>query len=141
LVAADVKKESTGLIGAQEEDSGVKEPPAKGAQEVAPPADTQAAKPEARKGGDNRQTERFPTPAGSGSVRIGAPSSPSPTGLEVGEARALQDALASFFPLAVLILAVLGSIVLGLATPTKRRRSARSADCCSRCVSLHHPFA
>ena len=38
---------------------------------------------------------------------------------DLGAARGLQDAADSFFPLAMLILAVLGSIVFGLATPTE----------------------
>ena len=40
--------------------------------------------------------------------------------------------LTSFFPLALLIMAVLGAILFGLATPTEARRSARSARWCWR---------
>jgi TRAP-type mannitol/chloroaromatic compound transport system permease large subunit len=122
LVAADVKKESTGLIGAPEEESGLKEPPAEEAKEVAPPTTTQAAKPEgAEKAAATAKPERFPTPGWFWIV----------FGIGVAVLAILywlwswvrlelfKMLLASFFPLAVLILAVLGSIVLGLATPTE----------------------
>jgi TRAP-type mannitol/chloroaromatic compound transport system permease large subunit len=126
LVAADVQEESAGLIGAPpgedeakegEAPQGLAAPPgaeepkedARAAAEAAPPA--QAAAP----------AERLPAPTWYWIVLgIGLAAAAviyllwSWERLEI-----FKMLLASFFPLAVLILAVLGSIVFGLATPTE----------------------
>jgi len=138
LVAADVKEESAGLIGApeaEEEGSGVEEPPAEGVNELAPPSGAEEEKPaEARE------------PPAAAKADEAATTSATTTALErlpvptwfwivfaIGVAvlavlywlwnwerlEVFKMLLASFFPLALLILAVLGSIVFGLATPTE----------------------
>ena len=123
-VAAAVQEESVGLIGAPaEEESGDAEelspPPgaeeAKPAsQEAAPAAPAAAEKPAA-------QAERRPVPtwlwiflAVTVLVLAGLYWAWTWERLEV-----FKMLLASFFPLALLILAVLGSIVFGFATPTE----------------------
>ena len=123
-VAAAVQEESVGLIGAPaEEESGEAEelspPPgaeeAKPAsQEAAPAAPAAAEKPAA-------QAERRPVPtwlwiflAVTVLVLAGLYWAWTWERLEV-----FKMLLASFFPLALLILAVLGSIVFGFATPTE----------------------
>ncbi len=125
LVAApEMEREtSPGLIGAPEEqkdESGVQEPPVEGAKE--PPAAAQAAEAKpAAEAAAPVEHERLPVPVW--------------LWLVAGAAIALvlvvywlwnwqrlevfKLLLASFFPLALLILAVLGSIVVGLATPTE----------------------
>jgi len=122
LVAADVKKEDAGLIGGAE-DTGVKEPPAEEAKEMAPPAAAQAAKPDSveKTTAPTVKPDRLPTPTWLWIVLAVAVAALavlywlwSWERLEV-----FKMLLSSFFPLAVLILAVLGSIVLGLATPTE----------------------
>ena len=134
-VAADVKEESVGLIGAQEpekEDAGVKEPPAEGAKEAAPPAAAMEAKPEA--------ASPMPEAAKSTAAVSAKPESgqlPVPLWLWIVFAASIgfiaflywiwnwerlevfKLLLSSFFPLALLILAVLGSIVFGLSTPSE----------------------
>jgi len=128
MIVADEKEESTGLIGqteADEPNAGLKEapaePPAEEAKEAAPPAGAQAAKPEAVEKAVTAAAERLATPLWFWIV------------LGVGVAvialiywlwswvrlEVFKMLLTSFFPLAVLILAVLGSIVFGLATPTE----------------------
>jgi len=120
LVAADIKEESTGIIGgapeAEEKDSAeLKEPPAEGVKEAAPAAGAEAAGPEAA------AFERLPTPAWFWIVfGFGI------AGLAIlywlwnwERLEVFKLLLASFFPLALMILAVLGSIVFGLATPAE----------------------
>jgi TRAP-type mannitol/chloroaromatic compound transport system permease large subunit len=119
LVAAPEpeREASTGIIGApeaEETQSGVKEPPAAEAKEASPekPAETAAAAAE---------HERLPVPLwlwiafgiGIGAIAV-IYSLWNWERLEV-----FKLLLTSFFPLALLILAVLGSIVFGLATPSE----------------------
>jgi len=131
LVAAPEQESevSTGLIGAQEpEDSGVKEPSADSSKApAAPQAGAQAAKaPQtaaatAGKTADAVESERLPVPLwlwitlGVGMALIALIYWLwSWERLEV-----FKMLLTSFFPLALMILAVLGSIVFGLATPSE----------------------
>ena len=139
-VAADIKEE-TGLVGepAGETSTGLAEPPADEAKDAGRPAAEPAPKAEAAK-------PPAASPAG-GSAKAGEAKTPAQTAeaerlpvpgwywlvLAVGAAALLalyamftwerlevfKYLLASFFPLAILILAVLGSIVFGLATPTE----------------------
>ena len=125
--AADIKEE-TGLVGAPPE-TGVQEPPAEAAQELA-----------ATPLGAQEPAGADKTAAQSGNEEAtgsSAPSRPAPTwfwvmfGLGVlalvvtyglwnwERLEVFKMLLTSFFPLALLILAVLGSIVLGLATPAE----------------------
>jgi TRAP-type mannitol/chloroaromatic compound transport system permease large subunit len=125
LVAADVKEESVGLIGSVDtpaEDTGVKEPSAEGAKEAAPATAVEAANPEvATKAAPTASTERLPTPTWFWIVL--AVFVAALAGLywlwNWARLEVFKMLLTSFFPLAILILAVLGSIVLGLATPTE----------------------
>jgi TRAP-type mannitol/chloroaromatic compound transport system permease large subunit len=125
LVAADVKEESAGLIGAPPAEEEQKEGEAP--QALSTPPGTEEPKEEAKPA-----AEAPPAPAAAPAERL-----PAPTWFWVVLAIGLTAAaviyllwswerleifkmlLASFFPLAVLILAVLGSIVFGLATPTE----------------------
>jgi len=119
-----VQEESVGLIGAPaEEESGE-------AQELSPPPAAEEAKPAAQ--------EAAPTaPAAAEAPAAQAERRPVPTWLWIFLAATVlvlaglywawtwerlevfKMLLASFFPLALLILAVLGSIVFGFATPTE----------------------
>ena len=139
LVAAPAseKELSTGLIGvpeAEEQESGVKEPPAEGAKEALPAqAKTEEGAKEplgmapatkekpAKDTGKADGQARLPVPAwlwlvfGVGIVVIAVIY-----GLWNWERlEVFKRLLASFFPLALLILAVLGSIVFGLSTPSE----------------------
>jgi TRAP-type mannitol/chloroaromatic compound transport system permease large subunit len=140
LVAApEAEREmSTGIIGAPEaegKESGVKEPPAEGVKEVAPSPGAEGAKPEG--------AQEPP-----GAATVGKPDENAATTAE-GERLAVplwlwiafgigfgavaviyrlwnwerlevfKMLLSSFFPLALMIIAVLGSIVFGLATPSE----------------------
>jgi TRAP-type mannitol/chloroaromatic compound transport system permease large subunit len=125
--AAEEREQSTGLIGApeaeDEKDSGVKEPPAEEAKEAAPPgATTPQGKPAAKAAAPvPASQERLPAPIWFWIV------------LAIGVAlitviyrmwswerlEVFKLLLSSFFPLALLIIAVLGSIVFGLATPAE----------------------
>ncbi len=125
LVAAPVEEqESTGLIGAPDAEadkSGVQEPPAEGAKEVAPPAAAEAAKPEVVETTAAAEPERLPAPTWFWVV----------CGIAIAllairyrrlnwqRLEIFKMLLTSFFPLALMILAVLGSIVVGLATPSE----------------------
>src|SRR6267378_4222680 len=131
LVAAPEQERevSTGLIGAQEpEDSGVKEPSAgSSTAPAAREAGTEAAKAPttaaatAGKTADTAQSERLPVPLWLW-ITFGVCIAItvliywlwSWERLEV-----FKMLLTSFFPLALMILAVLGSIVFGLATPSE----------------------
>jgi len=114
LVAAPTdEKEPTGLIGAPEEEkSGVQEPLAEGQKEVAPPLEGAKAAAE---------PERLPAPTwfwvvfGIAIVMLAIRY----WRLNWERLEVFKMLLTSFFPLAVLILAVLGSIVFGFATPTE----------------------
>ena len=127
-VAADIKEESAGLIGAPsaEEESKEGEAP----QELSAPPGAEAAKEETRPAADA-------PPAAQAMEAVPAERLPVPLWywivLAIGVAvvavtyrlwswerlEVFKKLLASFFPLALLILAVLGSIVFGLATPTE----------------------
>ena len=129
---ADVSEESAGLAGAPEAE---KEPPADEAKEAAPPSGAEGAKPagaqkppgaaKADEAGptaqQNAAAERLPVPVwlwivfaiGAGIVLV-IYRLWNWERLEV-----FKLLLSSFFPLALLILAVLGSIVWGLATPSE----------------------
>lgn len=135
---AEPEEESDGLKEPPAEDDGVKEPPAEGVQE--PPAakkatDATAQAPAAKVAeAPARQSAAAvpPAPAAEAQERR-----PVPTwywimfGVSVASAigfytiftfvrlEVFKMLLGSFFPLALLILAVLGSIVFGLATPTE----------------------
>jgi TRAP-type mannitol/chloroaromatic compound transport system permease large subunit len=122
--AAEEREQSTGLIGApesEEEEAGVKEPPAEVAEEAAP-AEAAAAeeKPAAKAAAPARQ-ERLPVPAWFWAVlAIGIAVIAVTYWLWNWERlEVFKLLLSSFFPLALLILAVLGSIVFGLATPAE----------------------
>jgi TRAP-type mannitol/chloroaromatic compound transport system permease large subunit len=123
LVAADIKEEPAELIGGlqepKEEGAGVQEPPgAVEATKDTKPAEMTAQKAQAA---EVPAAERLPVPIWFWAV----------LGVGVLLLVALYAAwnwqrhevfkmlLSSFFPLALLILAVLGSIVFGLATPTE----------------------
>ena len=126
IAAADDKPaELGGLQEPPKEDSGLKEPPGAEPLKVAPPA----APPQA---GAAANAEKAAAPAAEAPKRV-----PAPTWFWIVFAIGLASLLliswlmnwqrleifkmllASFFPLAVLIVAVLGSIVFGLATPTE----------------------
>ncbi len=121
--AAPEREQETGLIGApeaEEKESGVKEASAEGAKEPPEAAKTAAAEP-AEQAAKAAKQERLPAPTWFWIV------------LAIGIAiigiiyllwnwerlEVFKMLLASFFPLALLILAVLGSIVFGLATPAE----------------------
>jgi TRAP-type mannitol/chloroaromatic compound transport system permease large subunit len=122
-MVSEAKEDSTGLFGQTEaEAGGLAEPPAEGVKEAALPAAAEAAKPKVdEKAAAAAQLDRDPTPLWFWIV------------LGVGVAlialiywlwnwvrlEVFKMLLTSFFPLAMLILAVLGSIVFGLATPTE----------------------
>jgi len=132
LVAAPEQERemSTGLIGAQEpEESGIKEPSAESPKAPAAPqassAETAKAPPAAAatagKTADTAESERLPVPLwlwitfGVGMAIIALIYRLwTWERLEV-----FKMLLTSFFPLALMILAVLGSIVFGLATPSE----------------------
>jgi TRAP-type mannitol/chloroaromatic compound transport system permease large subunit len=119
--AAEDSAPSTGLVGAEEEaGTGLQEPPAEEEQAEAPAEEPAAAK-ASESPAPAKVAQREPAPAWFWIV------------LGVGVAAILliywlwtwerlevfKMLLASFFPLALLILAVLGSIVFGLATPAE----------------------
>ncbi|MBI3575680.1 MAG: TRAP transporter large permease subunit [Gammaproteobacteria bacterium] len=125
LVAAPVEEqEPTGLIGtpeAESDKSGVQEPPAEVVKEVAPPAATEATKPEVVEKAAVAEPERLPVPTwfwvvcGIAVVMLAIRY----RRLNWERLEIFKMMLTSFFPLAIMILAVLGSIVFGLATPTE----------------------
>jgi TRAP-type mannitol/chloroaromatic compound transport system permease large subunit len=124
-LVSDVKEESTGLFSqtaVDQAEGGLQDPPDESVKEAASPAAAEAAKPEVvEKAATATKLERLPTPVWFWIV------------LGVGIAglallywlwnwvrlEVFKMLLASFFPLAMMILAVLGSIVFGLATPTE----------------------
>lgn len=121
----DGKAESGGLQEPPQE-GGLKEPPAEGAKEapvaeVAKPAAPAAAPAAAAKSATQVAGERLPAPSSYWiTFAIGA------AGLLIFYAmftfarlEIFKMLLGSFFPLAMLIIAVLGTIVFGLATPTE----------------------
>ena len=142
-VAAEVKEE-TGLVGGGGDSTGLAEPPAEvssekpaegtGLQE--PPADNAAEKPAAPLAAQSVETPPVAASPAASAPPV-AEALPVPNWFwgmfGIGVASLLliymlwtwqrleifKMLLGSFFPLAVLILAVLGSIVMGLATPTE----------------------
>jgi len=120
-VAADIKEESVGVIGVQEPEDEEKEKSEGAATESPAPA---VAEEEKAKPADVVQAaaqERLPAPIWFWIVLAAGVALIAFIGwiwswerLEV-----FKQLLASFFPLAVLILMVLGSIVFGLATPSE----------------------
>ena len=142
-VAAEVKEE-TGLVGGGGDSTGLAEPPAEvssekpaegtGLQE--PPADNAAEKPAAPVAAQSVETPPVAASPAASAPPV-AEALPVPNWFwgmfGIGVASLLliymlwtwqrleifKMLLGSFFPLAVLILAVLGSIVMGLATPTE----------------------
>jgi TRAP-type mannitol/chloroaromatic compound transport system permease large subunit len=124
------KAESGGLQEPPADDGGLKEPPADGALKEPPLAEsTKAPEPVAK--------AAAPKPAAAATEAATGERQPAPTSfwitLGVGAVALLafyaifnfvrleifKMLLGSFFPLAVLIMAVLGTIVFGLATPTE----------------------
>jgi TRAP-type mannitol/chloroaromatic compound transport system permease large subunit len=124
------KAESGGLQEPPADDGGLKEPPADGALKEPPLAEsTKAPEPVAK--------AAAPKPAAAATEAATGERQPAPTSfwitLGVGALALLafyaifnfvrleifKMLLGSFFPLAVLIMAVLGTIVFGLATPTE----------------------
>jgi TRAP-type mannitol/chloroaromatic compound transport system permease large subunit len=126
---SETKDESSGLIGGLQEPpaeaSGLQEPPAIEAEEkkavVAAPAPAEKAAPKVAQKAAEPAAERLPVPVWLWAV-FGA-------GIAFAVLLAwawnwqrhevFKMLLSSFFPLALLILAVLGSIVFGLSTPTE----------------------
>jgi TRAP-type mannitol/chloroaromatic compound transport system permease large subunit len=119
----------TGGLQEPEEDGGLQEPPAEGTQEAPAAAGTAAerpqapaeAKPEKPTSEEAAPAERKPVPTAYW-VTLGIVAA----GLAIFYAiftfvrlEIFKMLLSSFFPLALLILGVLGSIVVGLATPTE----------------------
>ncbi|RYF83612.1 MAG: TRAP transporter large permease subunit [Comamonadaceae bacterium] len=103
---------------------GVQEPP--GAQSASPAADSGAvreppAAAPAAPAGDTATLERQPAPAWwwIGFALLGAVTALFYVFLSFARLEIFKMLLGSFFPLVVLILAVLGSIVFGLTTPTE----------------------
>jgi TRAP-type mannitol/chloroaromatic compound transport system permease large subunit len=128
---SDVKEEASGLIGQADESEGaLKEPPAEEAK-------VEGAPPQAEKAAAAVAPVVAAKPAEAAAPATALARLPAPTwfwvmlGLCVAALAVLyvlwnwerlevfKMLLASFFPLAMLILAVLGSIVAGLATPTE----------------------
>jgi TRAP-type mannitol/chloroaromatic compound transport system permease large subunit len=121
------REESTGLKEPpREESTGLKEPPREESTGLAPPpgaeeARAKSVKPAAAKPAAASEPERLPAPRWFWIV-----SAICGAGLLLlywmwnwERLEVFKMLLASFFPLAMLILAVLGSIVFGLATPTE----------------------
>ncbi len=128
--AADVKEESTGLIGSEEEeDTGLKEPSAEGAKDAEPapaaavpePAPKSAEAKPAAPAAAAQEPERLPVPLWYWALlAVGIIVAGVTYSLWNWERlQVFKMLLTSFFPLALLILAVLGSIVFGFATPTE----------------------
>ncbi len=121
LVAADIKEEPAGLIGQpepEEKESEPKElPPAEGAKEAGATPAAEGAK----AGQAAAKAERLPVPEWFWIVlAIGIAAIGLIYWLWNWERlEVFKLLLTSFFPLALLILAVLGSIVFGLATPAE----------------------
>jgi len=117
IAAPEPEREaSTGLIGMQEpEESGIKEPPAESSK-TAPQAGAQAAKAPA-----TAESERLPVPIWLWiTFAVGIAVVAFIYWLWNWERlEVFKMLLTSFFPLALMILAVLGSIVFGLATPSE----------------------
>ncbi len=128
-ISAEIKEESAGLVGGvqepKEEGTGLQEPPSAGAEEkkeTAEPAKAQVAEKAAEKApAEQPAAERLPVPTwfwgvlGLGAALLAALYAK----WNWQRHEVFKMLLSSFFPLALLILSVLGSIVFGLATPTE----------------------
>ena len=120
-------KSDVGGLQEPEEEGGLKEPPAEGLKEApvtavekkAVPAATPVAV--AAKAAETAPAERLPAPLGYWiTFGIGAASLAAFYAIfTFVRLEIFKMLLASFFPLAMLIMAVLGAIVFGLATPTE----------------------
>ncbi len=135
-----------GLKEPPAEEGGLKEPPAEGGLQEPPPADgvkeppAESPAPAATTAGGVQEppgAAAATATTGSAPVSAAAEKLPAPTGYWIGvgagavallvfyallsftRLEIFKMLLTSFFPLLVLILAVLGSIVMGLATPTE----------------------
>ncbi len=121
--AAEEREQSTGVIGAaeEEEESGVKEPPAEDAGRAAPVEATAAEGKPAEQAAAPAGQERLPAPVWFWvMLAIGATAIALIYWLWNWERlEVFKLLLTSFFPLVLLIFAVLGSIVFGLATPAE----------------------
>ena len=124
--AATSQEQDTGVIGEPppeaEQAEGVKEPAAGGATELSPPPGAEAAKTQVQPAAAAVATqERVPAPIWFWIVlAIGVAAIGLIYRLWSWERlEVFKMLLISFFPLALLILAVLGSIVFGLATPAE----------------------
>jgi len=124
-VAADIKEEPTGLIGqapVPEEQSGLQEPPAEQPQALAPPGAAEGIPPEATvPAAEVQATERLPPPNWFWITLGLCVAALAYLYLRWNWERleVFKMLLTSFFPLALLIVAVLGSIVFGFATPSE----------------------
>ena len=124
-ISASESAESSGLIGLQEPEAEAGAEPAEAAQELSPPPAQESAPPaaaaETPAASPIAAAERVPAPTWFWVVfAIFALSALLIYWLWTWERlEVFKMLLASFFPLALLILAVLGSIVFGLATPAE----------------------
>lgn len=112
-----------GLAEPAGSDQGVAEPPGSAAAVAEPPADSVALPPGAAPVASGGETAATTQPAPTGywiGLGVGALALVAYYGLlSYARLEVFKMLLTSFFPLMVLILAVLGSIVFGLATPTE----------------------
>jgi tripartite ATP-independent transporter DctM subunit len=119
--AADEAKSDSGGLQEPEQEDGLKEPPAEvGTQAPAASAPAETAKP-ATPASTVAAPERVPAPA---TFWVALASCGVALALfyayfSFARLEIFKMLLGSFFPLAIMILAVLGSIVFGLATPTE----------------------
>jgi TRAP-type mannitol/chloroaromatic compound transport system permease large subunit len=138
--AADVKEESAGVIGSPDQGTGLSEPPAEDAKAKEAAAGTASVAETPKAAGKAEPSEATAAKAAPVAAPVAAEQQdrlPVPTWfwvmLAIGAAgmgliywmwnwerlQIFKMLLSSFFPLALLILAVLGSIVFGLATPAE----------------------
>jgi len=130
----DAAQEDEEAQEAEEDEDGVKEPPGAQSDVAEPPnaekaqaatapaaATPSPAEPAAASAAAGAEPERVPAPTGYWvSLAVGAAAMAAFYGvLTYTRLEVFKMLLSSFFPLLVLILAVLGSIVFGLATPTE----------------------
>jgi TRAP-type mannitol/chloroaromatic compound transport system permease large subunit len=135
--AEDTPAEAAGLAEPPKEETGLQEPPKDGADAKEPAPGSKQAAPSATTAANSAASAAAPAQAEAAPAAAPAERLPVPTWywivlvLGIGSLvliswlmswqrlEIFKMLLASFFPLAVLILAVLGSIVFGLATPTE----------------------
>jgi len=137
FATTNVKEEPAGLAGVQEpeqEESGAKEPPAEGAKEAAPAEATTGEGTQESRGAAPTVEEK---PVSAAAATAAPERLPVPLwlwivlGVGIGaialiywlwnweRLEVFKLLLTSFFPLALMIIAVLGSIVFGLSTPSE----------------------